>query len=375
MRILLLVGSYDPEICGVGDYTRVLAQNLERAGHELIIVTLCESCQPGVVENGRVSVVRLDQSKWRLGVLPELISVIKRFQPDVVNIQYESNSFDRSLLPNVIPIIRFLFKKPIVTTVHELWGPEVGGRLAIYLMLRLSDYVIVNDKTIFERIITNIPSIKPRSVLSFSGTTIPLNTNDELTAYLQRVTLGFYSDKLIISYFGFINPSKGLETLFRALSQLNKDYKLLIISNYDSRDRYHRSLKQLGKDLAIDDKIFWMHNPSETEVSAYLQASNLCILPFNDGVSLRRTSFLAALAHGLPLITTKASATPASLRDGENVLLTEPGNADQLLGAIKKFDNSKKLRQKLYQGSKELFQRYSWEILTKQIEGIYRKVL
>lgn len=45
------------------------------------------------------------------------------------------------------------------------------------------------------------------------------------------------------------------------------------------------------------------------DVSRYLQACDLIVQPYPDGVTSRRTSIMAALCHGLPIVTTVADST------------------------------------------------------------------
>ena len=45
----------------------------------------------------------------------------------------------------------------------------------------------------------------------------------------------------------------------------------------------------------------------------YLCAADICVLPFNVGVRLNNSSFAAAAAHGLPIVTTRGEMLESAL--------------------------------------------------------------
>lgn len=70
------------------------------------------------------------------------------------------------------------------------------------------------------------------------------------------------------------------------------------------------------------------------EVSRHLAACDLLVQPYPDGVSTRRTSVMAGLAHGLPVVTTKGALTESLWEESGAVLLTEPGDVIGMARAV-----------------------------------------
>ena len=67
------------------------------------------------------------------------------------------------------------------------------------------------------------------------------------------------------------------------------------------------------------------------DVSAEMASAAAALAPIVDGVSTRRTSVAAALAHGLPVIGTDGACTTPALRNSGAFLLTGPGDAEGFL--------------------------------------------
>jgi glycosyltransferase involved in cell wall biosynthesis len=151
---------------------------------------------------------------------------------------------------------------------------------------------------------------------------------------------------------------------------------------------YAQQVEALIDELGLSERVMWTGYTPQEEVSANLLASDICVLPYRDGASFRRGSFMAALVHGLPIITTHCARLPKSgrlwksavsphlprLRDGENVLLVPPDDAAALAEAIARLADSPQLRQRLRQGAKELSKAFGWDSIAEKTLEVYHAV-
>ena len=153
----------------------------------------------------------------------------------------------------------------------------------------------------------------------------------------SNICLG--DDSVLLGYFGFLNATKGADTLITALSQLDDRHHLVFIggqtgaSDPDNNQTFLAGLRQQIERLGLGGRVHWTGFLSPGRVSAHLAAADLMVMPYRDGVSLRRGTLMAVLAHGRPLLTTAPVATaPAALapelRHGENVWLVPPDDPD-----------------------------------------------
>ena len=136
----------------------------------------------------------------------------------------------------------------------------------------------------------------------------------------------------MLCYFGFLNASKGGEMLVDVLANLveqSYDAHLLMIggrvgasdpTNYAYLQQVEARIEQLG----LSPALHWTGHVPAPEVSAAFLASDLCLLPYQDGASYRRGSFMAALEHGMPIVTTTPTVTYPDLVDGETCCWPRP---------------------------------------------------
>ncbi|MFW6098021.1 MAG: glycosyltransferase, partial [Chloroflexota bacterium] len=107
------------------------------------------------------------------------------------------------------------------------------------------------------------------------------------------------------------------------------------------------------------------------ETSHYLQAADLIVLPYRDGVSLRRGTLMAALAHGRPIVTTRPEMAAPQLSHAQNIWLVARDDARALAAAIDKLRQDATLRAKLASGAKRLSDAFSWEGIAARTVGFY----
>jgi glycosyltransferase involved in cell wall biosynthesis len=186
----------------------------------------------------------------------------------------------------------------------------------------------------------------------------------------------------LLAYFGFLNESKGGEDLIRALDRLvcrGYDTHLLMIGgqvgDVDPTNRaYADQARSLVHSLGLDERVHWTGYTSSEEVSANLLAADIVVMPYRDGVSFRRTTLIAALRHGRPVVTTQPEVPVAELRDGENVLLVPPSHVEALSDAVARLADDVALRARLSAGAVALGGQFDWPAIAQRTQDLYRRL-
>ncbi len=387
MRVCLITGEYPPMQGGVGDYTHELARAMARQGADVVVLTSrhagarrdAEDVLPGSLTVQPV-VGRWDWRCW--GVIRR---VARELCPDVLHVQYQSAAYGLHPAINLLPYyLRLDHSSPrIAVTFHDLRVPYVfpkAGPLrwwSVVALARGSDVTIV----------TNAEDHRALSSHSFGERiqVIPIGSNISVAPPpgFERVAWrgrwGYGADDIVLCYFGFLNESKGGESLVRALGMLAEErgnvYLLMIGGKVGSSDPENRAylerVQALIADLGLGERVQWTGFTSQAEVSANFMVSDICVLPYRDGVSFRRGSFMAALAHGLPIVTTQPGLPPVGLVDGESVVLAAVENVEALAEAIARLIEAPHLRERLADGARQLSQRFGWEHIARRTLEAY----
>ena len=73
---------------------------------------------------------------------------------------------------------------------------------------------------------------------------------------------------------------------------------------------------------------------SEAELPAHVAACDVLIQPYPDGISSRRTTAMAGLALGVPIVTTRGRLTELLWKETGAVRLTEVGDAEAMAAEV-----------------------------------------
>jgi glycosyltransferase involved in cell wall biosynthesis len=197
-----------------------------------------------------------------------------------------------------------------------------------------------------------------------------------------RARWGSGPDDLLLGYFGFVNDRKGVDTLLHALRRLASDPegpnnpRLLMIGGQTGASdptniAYLRTIRDLVTELGLDDRVMSTGYVSPEEVSAGFASTDICVLPFRDGVSFLHGTLHAALAHGVPVVTTHPPVVLPELEDGGNVLLVAPDDPRALAEAIRRLAVSSERRDTLGSGAQALSERFRWDRIAADTLALY----
>jgi glycosyltransferase involved in cell wall biosynthesis len=153
-------------------------------------------------------------------------------------------------------------------------------------------------------------------------------------------------------------------------------------SSDPTNQAYLAHVEALIRTLGLSDRVRWTGFTSDQEVTANLLAADCAVLPYREGASLRHGSLMAALTHGLPIVTTSvphgrevdeaAQAHFPRLRDGQSVLLVTPGDPAALANAVTRVMSEPALQQRLATGAADLSREFQWDTIARQHLAIYR---
>jgi glycosyltransferase involved in cell wall biosynthesis len=313
MKVCFLTGEYPPMQGGIADHTAHLGRRLLGLGVEVSVLTTrkaVSALRPSASDLHLSPVI----NGWGLGCWRQISGWLAEHRPDVLHIQYQAAAYDLGGWVNWFPwYLRWWKDRPrVVATFHDLRVPYLFPKAeplrwrSILALARYSDAVIV----------TNVEDEQAlRQALEIGQLArIPLGSNVDLklpAGYNRdrwRAEMGMGDHKLLLAYFGFLNQSKGGEELILTLERLVRQgydaYLLMIggqVGDVDPTNRaYADRVRLLIEAQGLAKRVHWTGYMSSEEVSGNLQAADVVVMPYRDGVSFRRTTFIAALRHDYP---------------------------------------------------------------------------
>ncbi|MCP4361081.1 MAG: glycosyltransferase family 4 protein [Chloroflexi bacterium] len=395
LQIGLITGEYPPMEGGVGAFTQELAKALA-VWHEVHILT-GRGARP-LSPKTKTSVSKARQSvdlgfatlypfinRWRWPSMAVAADWTLRYELDVVNIQYQPAAFNmKSGAINLLPW-RLKGAAKTVVTFHDLRVPYLfpkAGKLrrwAVNFMTRQADGVIATNRADYDSL-QRLEIGKPLKNIPIGSNIVAREVEaGEITAVRRELNL--QDDDCLLGYFGFLNESKGADTLLRALAQLDEQVHLVFIggrtgsSDEANNQVYFEQLDGLIIELNLTERVHWTGFVPEHHVSAYLNAADLMVMPYRDGSSLRRGTLMAALAHGRPLISTTPTTSTPELEHGRNVWFVPVDDVSALAAAIQTVLADADLRTHLGQGAAQVADLFTWDKIAGDTAVFYERLI
>lgn len=291
---LLITGSYPPDVCGVGDYTSCLMNSTSAKDWKLFY-----------------------KKDWNIKNYKKYKKEIDDLTPDKIIIQYPTLGYKWSFIPFLIlaHYTRKLGKKCIMVY-HEFSNKKLKARIVQDFALFFAKKLVVTNEYEKAAVRKHHKKLDISIIKIFSN----ISAVDNVKAFSER--------KYDFINFGQICPGKGIEEYIDLISSIKGKNNALIGRIPSGLEDYGREIIEKAKDNNIN--VFLDLNNEDT--SAILNNSKCAILPFPDGISERRGSFLASAVNGCLIVSTKGKYTTEGLR---NILFEElPASSENILNKI-----------------------------------------
>jgi glycosyltransferase involved in cell wall biosynthesis len=406
-RVIMVAGTYRPERCGVAHYTERLRSALDERGVSSLVLTTDEAARASGDPSVRGAV-----RGWGLADLPALVravaGAVSEARADVIHVQHAAGTygFKRAVffLP---PLLRAAgVCAPLVTTVHEYawWEWELrfvppkvlealktwGQRRGVWdredgFLLTGSDALIATNAPAASAIAARLPGLVPRlyrAPLVANVDVAPVERDEARDEARSRY--GWPSDSMVVAYFGFLHPVKGIEKLLEAFVKVLESKpraRLLLVGGVESLALgkeaawYWDKLRVLVTELGLNEAVAMTGYLPGEDASRVLSGADVGVLPFNHGVTLKSGALLTLFAHGLPVVATRPHPPEPELADGRLVRLVERRDATGLAAALLGLLAASPERARFGGAGRAYTRSLSWSALAERHVEVYESVL
>ena len=371
MKIHYVAPHFHPEIGGVEDHVLRLGRYMVDRGHEVTVHTSRESITRGL----------LPQQEEMHGIM------IRRYMPEI-KLGYYATTFRPSMgegdilhchgyafLPNDFSVRHYRGRMGVVFTTHHgvrMTPPNLRGRVLRRIYdnyglgtLRESDMVLTSSDAdrnwLLER---RIPARKV--------SVVPDGISDDAFLPGDKGAAARHGLQNYVMFLGRVHREKCIDHLFRAVAKLGRRDLMVAVVGPD--EGAMGDLHQVAERVGILPSVRFLGRVSQEDKKGLLAGCRVLVLP--SLYEAQGLVILEAWAQGRPVVASRVGGVPDMIREGENGVMYEWGNVDQLAGLIARVLDDHALAANIgSRGMATAGQHYRWSSVAGRIEGIYIRVL
>lgn len=306
---------------------------------------------------------------WTTGdahVPAPLHEALRRTGADELALQYNPFSYGRwgfapGLLAELLSARRRGVLRRLVLVVHEPFVRTAGLRNSVMgtlqrhqlaALMHLAHGVLATTEAWLPLLGRVRPSVHVDLVPV--GSNMPDQRADRAST---RAALGASADTLVVSAFGLAHPHQLVGHVAAAIEVVLRDgHEIVFVSLGEAPD-----------ELALRHPRLRIVRPGAqdaTSLAQLLAAADLFLAPYRDGVTARRTTLMAALQHGLCVVTTEGTG-PHDRALGEPALAVVPlSERSAFAAASRALAGDVEARRRVGAAARELYEeRYAWEVI------------
>ncbi len=368
MKVLIFSLTYHPFIAGAEVAVKEITDRISDISFDMITVNL-DGKQKAEEKVGNVNIYRIGNSKKSKYFFPFQASALAKKL-------HQKNHYDAiwAIMANQAGLAALFFKKknpkiPFLLTLQE-GDSELDIWLRTFYMRPL--YKSIYTKADYIQAISSFLADRARRLGAKCAVEVVPNGVDMERIMNYESGIRNSKEKIIITT-SRLEKKNGIDTLMRAYKLLISHYLSPITLKILGLGNLEGELKKLSKDLHIEDKIEFLGHVHPSEINSYLQKADIFVRPSrSEGLG---SSFLEAMACGLPVIGTKVGGIPDFLKDGETGLFCKVDDPKDLAEKIELLLKDENLYKKIsYNGRQLAIEKYQWFQIASRIENIFKEI-
>ena len=367
-KLVFLTRNYPPTICGIGDHTYHLAQEMSRRGVEVYVI--CSADQgAGKLDNIRVYPV---VKKWDKGGMDCIFRLVAEIDPDWVVVQYVPHMYHPKGLPlALLSLYQSLSRSDfrVMTIFHEVKiRPErnpkkmtmsfLQGQIAYGLSRKSSK--IVTSIDFYAHNLRRLGNRK--TVIPIGSNILPIPVSEESLKKL-RDRYGIAEGAKVVCTFG----NRDIRPYLPTFDKLSAEYPKMVWLLCGKNTTPHHV-------FASRPYIRYLGEMKSEEIYRHLSLGEVFFMPDfvtekgEGGTCSKSGSLACAFSLGIPIIGTKGDMNNMLLVDGKNLLLTDTKDPESLYRAFISCFDSEKLCSVLGKNALELYKStLSWDVLATKL--------
>jgi L-malate glycosyltransferase len=343
--------------------TLLLARGLQTRGHQCLVVAPPGSLLATKARETGIQVELIpSKGEFDLAAVVALARVLRRFRPEVMH-HHTSHAITLGTLASFA-----LGRIPTVASRRVSFALSRNPLAGWKYTCRVDRIIAVSEGIRDQLCSTGIP----RARIAVIHSAIDLDRFRNLPAREEiRRSLGYAPQDFVVGSVGHLAEHKGHAVLVEAAGRLAAGHghlRYLVVGAGEREDTLRRQIRELKL-----EKEFRLLGFAE-EVAGILPALDLFVFPSLSGEGSPAV-LKEAMACGLPVVASAISGVEEVIHDGQEGLLTPPGDATALEAAILRFASDRSLRIECGIRGREQVLRFGIEKLIDQTESLYRELL
>ena len=176
--------------------------------------------------------------------------------------------------------------------------------------------------------------------------------------------LGFKNkDKVVLITTSRLVEKNAVGDIIKALKFLPKNVKLQIVGT----GPLESALKLTARSYELEARVMFLGYIPHSDISKHLHEADIFVRPsLSEGFG---SSFIEAMAAGIPVIATSVGGIPDFLHDGETGLFCEVNNPESIAKQVMRLIGDADLRQKLVENAKKMVkEKYDWDLVAREMK-------